>query len=227
MDDILKRAAAARRAVEPELLDRLAASLGSPLEPVRPQPPVWLLTCGLILAAAAIAIAGAARSGFFGVFKLSAGQCAVIFAALAIFLCLSAAEAVRERIPGSRRLAGPETTLAIGSAALLTVFASLFHDYHTDHFVHAGLACLATGVLHAIPAALAGWLIMRRGFAVNPGAAGVAAGTLAGLAGVTMLELHCANLQTLHIIVWHLAVLPVCAGAGALLAWVPRYHRAH
>jgi hypothetical protein len=60
---------------------------------------------------------------------------------------------------------------------------------------HQGVVCLSAGLLHAIPAALASWLLLRRGFAVNPVAAGLVAGTLAGLAGVTMLELHCANLK--------------------------------
>jgi hypothetical protein len=75
-------------------------------------------------------------------------------------------------------------------------------------------------LFHAIPAALASWLLLRRGFAVNSVAAGLVAGTLAGLAGVTMLELHCANLQAPHVMLWHTAVMPVSAAAGALLAWL-------
>src|SRR4051812_22850045 len=43
------------------------------------------------------------------------------------------------------------------------------------------------GLLHAIPAALISWLVLRRGFAVNSLAAGLAIGTLAGMAGVSML----------------------------------------
>ena len=43
-------------------------------------------------------------------------------------------------------------------------------------------------------------------------------GTLAGLAGVTMLELHCANLEAPHVMLWHTAVMPISAAAGALLA---------
>jgi hypothetical protein len=66
------------------------------------------------------------------------------------------------------------------------------------------------------------WVLLRRGFAVNPVAAGLAGGALAGLCGVTMLELHCANFQALHILVWHTAVLPVVAAAGALVAWTLR-----
>jgi hypothetical protein len=78
------------------------------------------------------------------------------------------------------------------------------------------------GLLHAIPAALASWLLLRRGFAVNPVAAGLVVGTLAGLAGVSMLELHCKNLEVLHVMLWHTAVIPVSAAAGALVAWTAR-----
>ena len=105
------------------------------------------------------------------------------------------------------------------SMALLGVFAYVFRYYHTDHFIAAGIACLLTGLLMAIPAAMLSWLLLRRGFAVNFLAAGLAGGTLAGLCGVTMLELHCANFQALHVLVWHTAVVPASAAAGALTGW--------
>ena len=102
------------------------------------------------------------------------------------------------------------------------VFAFLFHDYRTDSFVHQGIACLEVGLLWAAPAAAGAWLLLRRGFAVDHKAAGVAAGTFAGLTGVTVLELHCPNLRMPHIVVWHLAVLPIAALAGrSLLRFKP------
>jgi hypothetical protein len=67
------------------------------------------------------------------------------------------------------------------------------------------------------------WWLLRRGFAVNSVAAGLAGGTLAGLAGVTMLELHCANFQALHVLLWHTAVVPVSGAAGALVVWALRF----
>lgn len=83
--------------------------------------------------------------------------------------------------------------LATISASLLGVFTLVFRDYRTDHFLAAGSACLVTGVLLAIPAAVLSWLVLRRGFAVNSVAAGLAGGALAGLSGVMMLELHCST----------------------------------
>ena len=72
-------------------------------------------------------------------------------------------------------------------------------------------------MLVAIPAALAIWLVLRRGYAVDATSAGLAAGTLAGLAGVITLELHCPIFRAMHVMVWHTAVTPVSAAGGALL----------
>jgi hypothetical protein len=37
-----------------------------------------------------------------------------------------------------------------------------------------------------------------------------------------MLELHCSNFQALHVLVWHTAVVPVSAAAGAAVGWALR-----
>lgn len=219
IDEILEQAARAPHSVDAALLDRVVGSIGSSLDPVRPLPPAWVLRCGLVLICASVALAGAARAGFHGIQKMSPGETALIFPTLGILIWLAGTATVSSMIPGSRRLITPGWLLGAGSLVLLVVFAALFHDYRTDHFVSQGIICLATGLLHAIPTAFLGWLLLRRGFAVNSVAAGLAAGTLAGLAGVTMLELHCANFQALHILLWHTAVVPLSAAAGALLGW--------
>ena len=96
--------------------------------------------------------------------------------------------------------------------------ACSFTTIGTERFVSQGMTCLIAGLLFALPASLAWWLLSR-GFAVNSVAAGLAKGTLAGLAGVTMLELHCPNFEAPHVMVWHIAVLPVSAAIGMLAAW--------
>jgi hypothetical protein len=204
--------------VGPALLDRIAGSIGSSLRPVRPLPPGWVLAGGLILICAAVALAGASRLGFYGIQKMSAWERALVFPALGIVLWLAAAACIGEMVPGARRRVSPGFLLGAGSLAVLAVFAILFHDYRTDHFVSQGMACLTAGLLNAIPAALLSWLLLRRGFAVNSLGAGMAVGTLAGVAGLAMLELHCPNFQALHVMLWHTAVMPVSGAAGALLA---------
>ena len=166
----------------------------------------------------------AARTGFYGFEKLSLWERALIFSTLGILVWVAGKEFVSQLIPGSRQHLSVGAFLTIGSAALLGVFALVFRDYHTDHFISAGIACLLTGLLLAIPAAFLSWLLLRRGFAVNSVAAGLVGGALAGLSGVTMLELHCANFQAPHVLVWHTAVVPVSAAAGALVGWALRRH---
>jgi len=222
IDEILTRTAGAAPDVDPALLDRVARSMRTSLRPVRPLAPAWVLAGGLTAICAAVAVGGAARLGFHGIENLSVLERALIFPALAILIWLTAAACIGEMTPGSRRRFAPGHLLGAGSLALLAVFAVLFRDYRTERFVSQGVACLTAGLLHAIPAGAAIWLVLRRGFAVNSVAAGLAAGTLAGLAGVGMLELHCANFETFHVMLWHTAVMPISAGAGALLAWAAR-----
>ena len=74
-------------------------------------------------------------------------------------------------IPVRDRRFAPMSARACSSLTPLGLFALLFRDYRTDHFVSAGLVCLGTGVLHAVPAGVLGWWLLRRGFAVDSVAA--------------------------------------------------------
>jgi len=223
IDDALKKVAQAPQNLDPLMLERIGDSIKPSLRPVRPLPPVWLLAGGLVLVCAAVSLAGTARAGFFGVAKMNLLERSVVFPALGLLACLAAVSFVHQMIPASRLRVSPGALLALSSVALLAVFAPLFRDYHTDHFFSAGIACLLTGLLHAIPAGLLSWLMLRRGFAVNPASAGLVAGMLGGLAGVSVLELHCPNFQAAHILIWHTAVVPVSAALGALLGWELRF----
>src|SRR5260370_42028597 len=60
VEEVLKRATRAAHEVEPALLKRVADSIHSSLQPVRPLPPTWVLTGPLVLMCAAVAVAGAA-----------------------------------------------------------------------------------------------------------------------------------------------------------------------
>jgi hypothetical protein len=201
------------------LLKRIADSIHPSLRPVRPLPPHWVSTGALVLICAAVALAGAARTGFSGIEKLGIWERVPIFSTLIILAWMAGKQLVVELIPGSRHRFSAHAFLTIVSMALLGVFALLFRNYRSDHFVSAGIACLLAGLLVALPVAFLSWLLLRRGFAVDPVGAALVGGTLAGVSGVTMLELQCPNFQALHVLVWHAAVVPVSAAAGALVGW--------
>ncbi|MFY9855620.1 MAG: NrsF family protein [Terracidiphilus sp.] len=223
IDDVLKKAGRASPDTAPATLVRVADSIKSSLQPVRPLPARWVMTAGMVLICAAVSLVGAARAGFFGFEKMNILERWLIFPVLVILACMAGNGFAHEMIPGSRRRVSPIALLGLGSAALLVVFAFFFRDYQTHQFISVGIVCLLTGFIHAIPASLLAWLLLRRGFAVNSIAAGLVAGTLGGLAGVGVLELHCPNFEAAHVLVWHTAVVPLSAGAGALVAWALRF----
>lgn len=212
-------------APDPQRLKAIAEAMRRSLRPVRPLPPAWLLTAGVILVCAGVAVGSAARAGFFGIEKMDAWMRVLIFSTLSVFAIVAGSEFVRAMIPGSLRRVSAGALLTAGTVALIAVFGLSFHDYQTTNFVSAGVACLITGLKYAIPAAILCALIVWREFPVKPVAAGLIAGTLAGLAGLGLLELNCVNFEAAHVIVWHTAVVPLSAAAGALCGWVMRLVR--
>lgn len=222
IDEIVNKAVPAPQSPRPEVLQRITDSLQPTLRPVRPLPANWMLTGALVLACAAVAFVGALRGGLFGFEKMDLVQRALVFPALAILLWATARTMVAEMIPGSRRSVMPGVLLVLGCVGLAGLFASLFHDPGMDHFVSIGIGCLTAGLEHAIPAGVLSWFVVRRGFALNAVSAGLVAGMLGGLAGIGMLELHCPNFETAHLLVWHLAVVPVSGALGALIGGVAR-----
>ena len=220
IDEILERQRSPDLA--PALLAGISSRMSATLTPVRPIAPSWALASGLILSAAIVGIAGASILGFYGVRLLGTLGIGMIFPALAILTWLAATLSVNAIIPGRARFMSPIRLLALVVVAFVAVDAAVFHDYDLGAFVPQGIGCLRAGLAVAVPSGLASWLILRRGFAVDRASAGLAAGTLAGLAGLIMLELHCPNFRTLHVMVWHTAVVPVSALTGALLGIMTR-----
>lgn len=226
LDQILNRSAGEEAALKPEVLSRIADSVKASLRPVRALPSVRLLTGGVLLVCAAVSVIGAARAGYFGFAKMDSLERWLIFSALGILAWAAASSFVRAMIPGSRRYMTVAALMGWTCLAMAGVFGLLFRDYATHHFFSAGVACLLAGVLHAIPAGLLSWLLLRRGFAVDAVKAGLAAGLVGGLTGVGMLELHCPNFEAAHVLVWHIAVVPVSGALGASIGWLLRLRRA-
>ena len=219
IDEAIHRAASAVPEVDPALLDRIAQSLGGSLRPVRPLPPPWVLGGALVVLTSAAALTGGALLGLHGLQKMSPAVILAIFPVLGVLCSLGATVCAREMIPGSRRRIAPWLLLTLASLAMTTVFALLFRGYALDRFVAEGVPCLTTGLLLAVPVAAGCWLVLRRGMAVHPSAAGLAVGALAGLAGLATLELHCPNFKAVHVMVWHTAVPLLSGVVGAFVVW--------
>src|ERR1700679_2813328 len=135
VDSLLQKASGVKPEVEPALLKRIADSINVSLQPVHPLPPPWVLTAGLALICAVVAVAAAARAGFYGLEKLGLWERALIFSTLGILVWVAGKELVSQMIPGSRQNFSGIALLTTIIASLLGVFALVFRDYRTDHFI--------------------------------------------------------------------------------------------
>jgi hypothetical protein len=223
MDHILAQGAG-RRALHspnPAAIARAKAALTEGLEPVRPLAPPWVFTLVFLVAFAAVAVLSAWLLGFGGLRVLSGLQRVVVFPVLVASAAMAAIAAVREMRPAGGARIG-SFALAVSTLAMLGTFALLLRDYNTQNFVAEGVRCLVAGVACAIPAAAVIYWFLRRGFVLDWLAEGLAAGTLAGLAGIAMLEMHCPILKAPHVMFWHLLVVPACGMGGLLIGVVAR-----
>jgi hypothetical protein len=216
VDSILKRAAEIPHAVDGAVVQQVSQMVLRSLRPVRPLPSPGVLALGLQVIFIIVAILGATLLGFNGVHVLTGAESALLFWVLGSVARLASSAGAAEMVPGSKTLIDPWILLASCTGVFAVVFLVLFHDFRLDRFVAEGINCLAIGLLDAGTAGFLLWLVLRRGLILHPIAAGVAIGTLAGLAGLGMLELHCPILKAMHLMVWHIAVIPLSGLAGYL-----------
>jgi hypothetical protein len=215
MDRIL--AQAAQRDLPPDegraAIERARSMVVKDLQRVRPLAPIWVFTLGLVAVFAAIGVASASVLGLHGLHALSPIQRALIFATLLATAWWAALGSAREMRPA----AGSQVStlaLVVASGIFPALFSMVFRGYSTLNFIPEGIPCLVAGMCVAVPTGLVIAFILRRGFVMNWAATGVAAGTLAGLAGLAMLELHCPNLKAIHVMVWHVAVVVLSGVVG-------------
>jgi hypothetical protein len=198
--------------------ERARALLLPELRPVRPLPPWWALALFLIILFAAVTLTAGRAAGLDGFRALSQGQRALIFPALLGAGWLAAVACAREMRPAAGlRLGWLALLLCAGLFPVL--FALILNNFSTQDFVAEGLSCLAAGLRVSIPAGAVIVLLLRRGFVLSWSMAGLAAGVLAGLSGLGMLELHCPNLKAPHVMVWHVAVIVVSGLLGFVIGW--------
>jgi hypothetical protein len=195
------------------LAGRLSADL-LPADPLAPNGFYLAIFAGLFASTVAF---GVYREGTFALHAMTLAQTVSILSALGACALILAWSLVRQMVPGSRHRFRPEFVPAVVIAGLSLVVAVLFRAGGQTLFWQQGWACLRMGFPFALLAGPAVWLVLRRGAILSPRVAGAAAGLLAGLAGTSVLEIHCPNLDLSHIVVWHLgvSVLASLCGLGA------------
>ena len=215
-DEQIDGAFGSSAAVPVDVVARIREQIRRDTQPVIPMTGVgsYALAFGSIVAAAAILFA--LLFGFNGLHFLPSTTAMLILGTLAATGACSVLMAARSMRPG----AGGLHSAILGTVVLVVYEAlifTLFHDYSTRVFIQQGLICLALGVLCGAVAGVPIWLLVRRGFVVQPVRTGATIGLASGLAGVIGLTLHCPVTTVPHSGVWHAVVILVCVGAGAVL----------
>jgi hypothetical protein len=206
------------------------ASVLNDLKPVRPLAPSGAFLVAFAGIFLAVAILGSVQAHAYGWRVLSLVQKLVVFTSLALGAGALALSMARQMRPGSRYSVSP-TLLPVAIFLLLAAgIAAVFQGREESAFVLRGLFCLRLGLKYAVPGLLLSWLVLRRGATLAPKLMGATAGGFAGLIGITVLEVHCPNLNLYHILVWHLGALVTSAlggvGLGTAVELVGRWrHR--
>ena len=207
----------------PERLQQIKAGILADLQPVKPLAPASTLFLALMFILAVVAAVGGGGLGIAGWRALTAPLRMTVFTALTAAAGLLAFSLVRQLAPGSRPLPSPYLMLVTVLGVIASLLATLFHPHEESTFVSTGLVCLKIGLECAICTALLSWLVLRRGAILNPLLTAVTAGALAGLSGLTVLEIFCPNLNEYHILVWHLGAVLVSLIVGVAIGTIAEH----
>lgn len=204
-------------------VERIQALIVARLQPVRPIAPArfFLGACAIIFLS--VMAIGITPSGMDGWAALNGMQRIAVFDTLAASAVLLAVSMIGQIVPGNKYALAP-TLLPIGVLTVLMIILTVtFRPREELAFVQSGLACVRRGLSYSIPAAFLFWLLLRRGAILSPKLIGAAVGGLAGLAGFSVLELTCPDVNVFHIVVWHWGVVLIGTAAAALIGAVAEY----
>ncbi len=203
--------------LNPQRLERISRVIRGSLRPVRPLPSDEVFLGTAVAVFIAFSLVAATPLGFAGFRAMTGVQTIVYYGAIAICAVILGLVTAHEMIPGSKQRVHPAiaftgTTLLVGFVAVL-----LFRESDLNHFVKEGVPCLTVGLVSACVMGMASTVLLRRGFATSLPKLGAAAGFFSGLAGVGVLALHCRDLNSAHIVVWHLGAMVLAGAGGAVL----------
>jgi hypothetical protein len=176
---------------------------------------ILLLGCAIIILS--VVAVGALVLGMNGWGALSLVQRIVVLVTLTASAVLLANSMVRQMVPGRKQAFAPTALLVSILVVLMMMIATTFRSQRESAFIAVGLTCMKNGLTFSIAAAFLLWFILRRGAILYPNLIGAVAGGLAGLAGLSVLEVNCPNLNVFHILIWHEGVAVIGSLGGALL----------
>ena len=202
------------------LQGRIEAAIIPDLRPVAPVASVVSVTVTLLLYAIGVIAAANWRLGVAGWHARSGFQAFVNLSLLGICILILANLLAHQMMPGSRRDAPMLLYFAAPLLALLAADLAMFGYRWSPKFAPEAISCWEIGVTCAGLSAPLFWLVLRRGFSLNPIAHGGITGLLAGLTGMTVLVIYCPYLDRLHISAGHMGAAVTAALVGAALGGI-------
>jgi hypothetical protein len=199
------------------LLRRIQSAILEDLRPIRPLAPAPVLLFGCAIIFLSMMAVGVLMLGLNGWDALSLVQRIVVFVTLATSAVLLAVSMVRQMAPGSKQVFAPAAFLVTILPAFMIVIAATFRSQQESAFLASGVMCMKNGLIYSMPTGFLLWLIVRRGYILYSKLMGAVAGGLAGLAGLSVLEVNCPNLNVFHILLWHGGVAVISSLGGALV----------
>jgi hypothetical protein len=208
----------ALRPLSPSLIRQIHARVAADLSPVKP-----LLPSGFFEAAFFLAFAIVAGLSLFwlrplGLWAMGTGSALTVISVLGLVTSVLTGSLTRQMIPGSLHRVAPAWIPPVALMILGSFLWGLFPRHGITEFWKTGWVCVRVGSLFAIPVGVVLFVTVRKGAVTTPRTAGGTAGLIAGLTGVTVLEVHCPLLEASHIVTWHLGVALISAAAGAALS---------
>src|ERR1700676_3684092 len=199
---------------------RIEAAILPKLKPVSPLPSASQITAVMLFCAAAVVAVANWQLGIAGWLARNRLQVSVDFTLLSISILVVAFALAKQMAPGSEQAAPGWTFIITPLLALLSAVALLFGYRWSPNFWPRAFACWEIGVACAALSAPLFWLVLRRGFSLSPVSQGAMTGLLAGFVGVTVLEIHCPNLDRMHIAGGHVGAAVTAVLVGAALSAV-------
>lgn len=198
------------------------------LKPVRSLPSPWILAAAILLAGAVVMTVGSRQMGLFGWDTLEPFQRISIFTGLAIAGAASSLLLAQQMFPTRAGRMPPQVCLAVTLTAMAAGPVALMPlEFDAADFSVFGLKCAEYGLFYSLLAAIPIWLLIRKGYFVQPGWAGALTGLVCGICATVALELYCPLIERAHVLVWHGGVVVVAVMAAAMIAYFTARLRGH
>lgn len=215
------------RGVEPgpgeiptDLQREMERKLAGSLRPVKPLRPAGFFVAIWSIVFVVVVTAGTFRLGPFGLPEMGPGMSVLVLGVLAAATAALMISLALQMRPGSRFRVAPGVLPGIAAAAVTLLFLVILPIEALDDFWPDVRTCFTVGIATAVIAVVPMWLALRRGAFASPAVTGATAGLLAGLAGTTLLAIHCPILEFRHVVLAHVGAAAAAALAGTAIAGI-------